>query len=126
MFEAEMHLSYQMLKERYFVIEVWEYRRFRLNLFLGKIKVSLLNIASGNIKRQDDIKKEFGDKRQFARIYYNILFQEVWDYKLTFEAWKGANIIADKGESYDPKIELTLMTEELMKPTVSSNIIPKT
>lgn len=114
-----------MLKERYFVIEVWEYRRFRLNLFLGKIQVSLLSIASGNIKRSNDIKKAFGEKRQFARIYYNILFQEIWDYKLTFEAWKGSNIVADKGDSHDPKIELTLMTEELIKPNVESVVVPQ-
>ncbi|CAD8196575.1 unnamed protein product [Paramecium pentaurelia] len=126
MFETEMHLSYQMLKERYFVIEVWEYRRFRLNLFLGKIQVSLLNIASGNIKRQDDIKKAFGERRQFARIYYNVLFQEVWDYKLTFEAWKGSNIIADQGKEHDPKIQLTLMTDELIQPQVESEQIKKT
>lgn len=111
-----MNVSYQMLKERYFIIEIWEYRRFRLNLFLGKITVSLLSIASGNIKRQDDIKKAFGEKRQFARIHYNILFQEIWDYKLTFEAWKGSNIIADKGGDYDPKIKLALMTDELIWP----------
>ncbi|CAK60259.1 unnamed protein product (macronuclear) [Paramecium tetraurelia] len=126
MFETEMHLSYQMLKERYFVIEVWEYRRFRLNLFLGKIQVSLLNIASGNIKKQDDIKKAFGERRQFARIYYNVLFQEVWDYKLTFEAWKGSNIIADQGKEHDPKIQLTLMTDELIQPQVESEQIKKT
>lgn len=36
-FKYEMHLSYQMLRERYFVIEIWSYRRFLLNLFLGKI-----------------------------------------------------------------------------------------
>ncbi|CAK92929.1 unnamed protein product (macronuclear) [Paramecium tetraurelia] len=126
MFETEMHLSYQMLKERYFIIEVWEYRRFRLNLFLGKIQVSLINIASGNIRRQDDIKKAFGEKRQFARIYYNVLFQEVWDYKLTFEAWKGSNIIADKGKEHDPKIQLTLMTDELIQPQVESEQIKKT
>ncbi|CAD8197148.1 unnamed protein product [Paramecium octaurelia] len=126
MFETEMHLSYQMLKERYLVIEVWECRRFRLNLFLGKIQVPLINIASGNIKRQDDIKTAFGEKRQFARIYYNVLFQEVWDYKLTFEAWKGSNIIADQGKEHDPKIQLTLMTDELIQPQVESEQIKKT
>lgn len=116
-----MNLSYQMLKERKFVIEIWEYRRFRLNLFLGKIEVSLLSIASGNIKRQDDIKKAFGEKRQFARIHYNILFQEIWDYKLTFEAWKGSNILADEGGDHEPKIRLTMMTEEILKPQVESD-----
>jgi centrosomal protein CEP76 len=27
-YKCEMNLSYQMLKERYFAIEVWEYRRW--------------------------------------------------------------------------------------------------
>ena len=32
-FQCEMNLSYSMLKERYFVVEVWEYRKWKLNLF---------------------------------------------------------------------------------------------
>ena len=58
-----MHLSYDMLKDRYFIIEVWEYRRFLLNLFLGKIRVPLISIVSGSMARSNDIKKAFGEKR---------------------------------------------------------------
>lgn len=62
--------------------------------------------------RQDNIKKATGEKRQFARIYYKMLFQEVWDYKLTFEAWKGQNIMGEKGVEMTPKIELALLTDD--------------
>jgi centrosomal protein CEP76 len=41
-----------------------------------------------------------------------MLFQEVWDYKLTFEAWKGNNIIGEGGVDMTPKLELTLMTDD--------------
>lgn len=86
----------------------------------------MLSIATGNIRRQDEIKKAFGERRQFARIYYNILFQEVWDYKLTFEAWKASNIVADEGKSYDPKVELQLCSNNLIWPSVKSESIKQT
>lgn len=56
MFKCEMNLSYKMLHERNFIIEIWEYRSFKLNLFLGKILCPLLQIASGNMKRSSQVK----------------------------------------------------------------------
>jgi hypothetical protein len=40
------------------------------------------------------------------------MFQEVWDYKLTFEAWKASNLMGEGGKDLTPKLELTLMTED--------------
>jgi centrosomal protein CEP76 len=40
-----------MLKERYFLIEVWQYRPFLLNMFLGMIRVPLIDIVSGPMAR---------------------------------------------------------------------------
>jgi centrosomal protein CEP76 len=93
-----------------------------LNLFLGKVRVPLHMLASGSMARSENIKKATGEKRQFARVYYKMLFQEVWDYKLTFEAWKGSNIIGEMGAVMDPKIEITLMNDEDL-PSVHSHVI---
>lgn len=34
-FETEIHASYNMLRQRSLIIEVWEYSRWTLNKFLG-------------------------------------------------------------------------------------------
>ncbi len=49
--KTEIHASYKMLENRYLIVELWEYRRFRLNLFIGKSEIPLSKMCMGNIKQ---------------------------------------------------------------------------
>jgi len=40
-FETEIHSSYNMLRQRSLLIEVWEYSRWSLNKYLGKYEIKL-------------------------------------------------------------------------------------
>lgn len=50
-YEDEMHASYNMLANRYMEVEVWEYRKWKLNLYLGKGSLSLSDIAKNSLRR---------------------------------------------------------------------------
>ena len=43
---------------------------------------------------------------------YNIYFQEIWDFNLTFQDWKCTDLLIDKNKPFDtnPQLELILQT----------------
>jgi hypothetical protein len=51
-----------MLINRYMEVEVWEYRKWKLNLYLGKGSLSLADISKNNLRRQITIKRSTGTK----------------------------------------------------------------
>ena len=56
-FETEVHASYNMLRQRSLLIEVWEYSRWSLNKYLGKYEIKLEQIAEGSINQMLDVKR---------------------------------------------------------------------
>ena len=43
-----------------------------------------------------------------CRISFTCLFQEIWDYKVTFNNWKGLNFINKQGEPLSTSISISL------------------
>ena len=45
--------------------------------------------------------KKIGEDKPYIRLQYNLLFQEIWDFHLTFVDWKALNV----GSKYDEEID---------------------
>ncbi|KAL4496977.1 hypothetical protein ABPG72_002133 [Tetrahymena utriculariae] len=120
--ETEIHASYNMLRQRNLVIEVWEYSRWSLNKFLGVKYVKLEQIAQSSINQQIDIRRA-GKNASFLRLYFTCYFQEIWDFRLDFENLKGFNTIDDQRKPIASTLKLTLMDDS--NPTVKTSEHPQ-
>lgn len=94
---------------------------------MGRVEVPLINFASGDVFQELNFMKS-GEKKKIklSRLTFNITFQEIWDFWLTFSDWTASNIMAEKGgDNVSPSIELSLRTQGAFRSKVKSIVIDK-
>lgn len=53
----------------------------------------LIQVAKGELRSSVVIKKAFGEKKGFVRVYFLAYFQEIWDFFINFYNWKAYNVV---------------------------------
>jgi hypothetical protein len=90
---TEIRDSIVNLMRQHLSIEVWDYNAFKLNEFQGISMIELMKIIKGNIFQSVLIEKKIGsNKKPICKVEFKIIFQEIWDFKLTFEDWGARNV----------------------------------
>ena len=122
---CEYHGSYFDIQEQYLRIDVWDWEKWNLNEFLGRVEVPLLDIIQGEVEQSFLILKA-GEKKKIklCRLNFTIGFQEIWDFMLTFSDWSGSGLKDEKGGmKVDASLELSLQSQGPFRTRVRSNIV---
>jgi hypothetical protein len=95
-FNIEIRDSIINLMRQNLIIECWDYNTFKLNNFQGFSMIELMKIIRGSIYQSVVISKKVpGDgfnMKPVGKIEFKIIFQEIWDFVLTFEDWSATNV----------------------------------
>ena len=83
-FELELRDSIINLKRQNLVIELWDYNTWMPNTYKGIGMIPLFDIIKGSIYRTVSING--------IKIGFKIVFQELWDFELSFEDWSLTNV----------------------------------
>ncbi|TNV87010.1 hypothetical protein FGO68_gene4983 [Halteria grandinella] len=128
---TEYRASYfQIMRER-LQIELWTSGGgLFLNNFIGIASIPLLDIASGSFKQTVQI-YPFGDDvahRVLATISFNIIFEEIWDFHLTFVDWKTSSLEKEKDKSLviNPSVELKIISRNALQGASNSETLQRT
>lgn len=130
--DIEMRMSYSMVSNQKLMIELWDYNSIWMNTIKCYSTLNLIEIVDGNCNLSLELTtKENGKKNPvpYAIIDFKCIFQEIWDFKLSFLNWKAGCIIppskakiANNGEKYpNSQIEIELLGNDLF-PYYSSTI----
>ncbi|KRX11165.1 C2 domain [Pseudocohnilembus persalinus] len=110
--DTEIHCSYEMIQSRYIIFEGWQYNRWKLNRFLGKTAIPLIQVVQGDLRGSAILKKAYGDKKGFARIYFLAYFQEIWDFSINFYNWKVYNAVDKYKQPTQNALKITLKDKQ--------------
>jgi hypothetical protein len=120
--DIEMRMTYSMMSKQKLMVEVWDYNSIWMNNIKAYITKPLIDIVNGdcNIELEMYVKA-----KHYATIEFKCIFQEIWDWKLSFINWSvscllpprenGINDTASVKDGTDGKIYKTMMTIELVK-----------
>ena len=127
---TEMRMSYSMINNQSMMIELWDYNSFFMNKIVGYTTVKLIDIVNGSINVAYEINlrsKPRARPQLQAIVEFKILFQEVWDYKISLLNWKLENVLSNRqqksGNSKLPSLQLSIEFEG--RKTFDSNSIAK-
>lgn len=120
--DIEMRMSYSMINKQKIMVEVWDYNTIWMNKIQAYSTMQLMDIVSGNCNTSMELtRKESGKKKPvpFCCIEFKCIFQEIWDFKLSFLNWKAGCILPPKKkggniEKYpNSQVEISLVRSEL-------------
>lgn len=94
--DIEIRESIINLMRQHLIIECWDYNRFKLNNYLGFVMIDLMKIVKGSIYQSVIIEKKIPGEGRISKpvckVEFKIIFQEIWDFVLTFEDWSATNM----------------------------------
>lgn len=91
--DIEIRDSIIRLMKQNIIIEFWDYNKFRFNEFQGLAMIDLMKIINGSIYHSVIIEKKIDTvKKPICKVEFKIIFQEIWDFILTFEDWGASNV----------------------------------
>jgi len=110
--EAEVRMSYAQIEQEIFHIELWDFQGCSLNILKGYCGVPLIDIVRGEMDITFDIKTKI-DKvmTQYAKIYMNCLFQEIWDFYITMRDWRSTELVPSKKKKKEMREKRALEKE---------------
>ena len=116
---TEVRMSYSMINNQKLMVELWDHSSFFMNTIMGYSTCNLIDIVNGNVNMSLDIVKRTDKKKRpklQATVEFKILFQEIWDYKITFLNVKLENILSSKqqrsNKSPIPTLQLSIELED--------------
>lgn len=125
--QCEYQGSYFDVQEQFLRIDVWDWEKWNLNEFLGRVEISLIELIQGDVD-QEFILMKYGEKKKIklCKINFTISFQEIWDFILGFSDWSGCGIISDKGDE-DPSasLEISLATQGVFRKRIRTKVVEK-
>jgi hypothetical protein len=128
---TEYRASYFEVMQQRLHVELWESGGASgLNTFVGLASVPLLEVVTGPF-RQSLAVMPFGEEapqRQVATVSFNIVFEEVWDFWVTFMDWKTGSLEKerDKALVLNPSLEVKIVSENSMQDSTTSETIQNT
>lgn len=95
--EAEFRASYAQIEQEIMHVELWNYQTCGINILKGIESKPLLEIVKGDVNMVWNIKIKVGKaESQYARILMKCVFQEIWDFYMTFRDWRIIELLPDK------------------------------
>lgn len=91
--DIEVRDSIVSLMKQNIIIELWDWNAWEFNELLGIHMFNIMNIIKGSINQSCIIKKKDanGVLSDLCRIEFKCIFQEIWDFILSFEDWSATN-----------------------------------
>eukprot|EP00347_Sterkiella_histriomuscorum_P007723 403347806 len=125
--DTELRASYFQLMQERLHIELWDKETGWLNKFLGYVSIPFIEIATGQFKQSIIIKESVAEGKSYkniATINFNIFFEEIWDFYLTFLDWKATSLEKeeDKNLNINPQLELRLLSDQAIQSTAWSSV----
>lgn len=120
--DIEMRMSYSMINKQKMMLELWEHNNFWMNEIHSYLLLPLIDIVNGSCNIGEYmLKREKGRKNPlpFAYVEFNCVFQEIWDFKLSFANWKSTNLLNPKKKNQSQeqapssKVKIQMVTKSL-------------
>ena len=115
---TEVRMSYSMINNQRMMVELWDYNSFFMNKIVGYTTVKLIELVNGSVNVSLEITKRSKPKARpqlQATIDFKIIFQEIWDYKISFLNWKLENVLSNRqqksGKTKPPSLQLSIEME---------------
>lgn len=89
----EFRGSYRDLEESKLLMEVWNWSSYRVNKLDSQAQDTLQTFASGSVFNEYDlVSPDHREKLPRGKLSFQLFFQEVYDFELSFLDWKMAEI----------------------------------
>lgn len=118
--DIEMRMTYSMINKQKMMLELWDYNSIWMNTIKSYKTLPLIDIVSGDCNVSlDMLHKTPGKKKPvpYAMVEFKCIFQEIWDFKLSFLNWKSTCITspsqAKKNEMRQEELPSTQIQIEL-------------
>jgi C2 domain len=121
---CEYNGSYFDIQEESLRIDVWDYQKWTLNEFLGRVEVPLIEIIQGDVD-QSFVFMKAGEKKKIklCRLNFTISFQEIWDFVLNFSDWSVNGIITEHENAAHPSLEFSLASQGFLRSKIRTKVI---
>lgn len=122
---CEYQGSYFDIQEQFLRVDVWDWEKWNLNEFMGRIELPLIEIIQGDVEQTHIVYKS-GEKKKIklCRLNFTIAFQEIWDFILNFSDWGGTGLISEKGDGkVCPSLGLSLVSQGIFRTVVRTAMI---
>ena len=91
--DIEIRESKVGIKKQNLVIELYDWNRWEFNELIGVHMFNFSNIIKGSVNQSCTIKKNSSTGiKDFCRIEFKCIFQEIWDFVMSFEDWSATNM----------------------------------
>lgn len=115
---SEIRMSYSMINNQKLMIELWDYNTIWMNKIMGYCTIDLIDVVNGNMNQQVEIKKKEAKKKRpkiQALIEFKCLFQEIWDYSISFLNFKVENTLSTRQQKSSkvkaPNLQVSIEVE---------------
>lgn len=115
-YAIELRDSIINLMRQNLILQLWEYNTWLPNTSRGTGMISLFDIIKGSIYRNITI--------QGVKVSFKIVFQELWDFELSFEDWSLTNIkqlfgVDDTTNNNNSGYSSSNSNSKLIRPTIT-------
>ena len=110
-YDIELRDSVINLMRQNLILQLWEYNTWLPNTNRGVGMISLFDIIKGSIYRNISI--------QGIKVSFKIVFQELWDFELSFEDWSLTNIKHLFGLDDTSNNSSSSSNTKLIRPTIT-------
>jgi len=123
--DVEMRMTYSMITKQKLMVELWDYNSIWMNNIKAYATKPIIEIVNGDCNLEFEL---YVKKKHYATVEFKFLFQEIWDWKMSFINWSVSSLLppkdkdkidiseTNKGETTKPEKQLkTRMSIELVK-----------
>jgi len=111
--EAELRMSYAQIEQEMMHVELWDFSGCAVNTLKGYVSKPLLEVVRGDVDMMFEIKTKIEKVEViFATIYMKCIFQEIWDFYITFRDWRASDILPPKKKKIEPKEDKKVNEDE--------------
>lgn len=117
--------SYFDVQEQFLRIDIWDFEKWNLNEFLGRIEIPLIEIIQGDVEQEFMVMKS-GEKKKIklGRLNFTISFEEIWDFQLGFSDWSGVKIIGKtRDENPSPSLKISLLSGGPLRRKIKTRVV---
>lgn len=117
--------SYFDVQEQFLRVDIWDFEKWNLNEFLGRVEIPLIEIIQGDVDQEFLVMKS-GEKKKIklGRLNFTISFEETWDFQLGFSDWSGVKIAGKtKDENPSPSLRISLLSGGPFRSRIKTKVV---
>jgi hypothetical protein len=88
-----MRMTYSMISKQKLMVELWDYNSIWMNNIKAYTTKPMIEIINGDCNIEFEL---YVKKKHFATIEFKCVFQEIWDWKMSFINWSVSSILPPK------------------------------